>query len=472
MQKIAVAVFVAMSGCAQVAPPPATIPSSKSLAETRDESAVPRIAIPEPRSAVEPFVVERAQELPAVAELARPAAGAPPASLWVRIHAGFGLADVDNALVREWEQWYSSRPEYVARMIERSSRFLYYVVEEVEKRGMPMEIALLPMVESAYNPVAYSKADASGMWQFIASTGKHYGLRQSWWYDGRRDVVEATDAALDYLDKLHAMFGDWSLALAAYNCGEGAVSRAIERNLARGLDTTYEALTLPAETREYVPKLIAVRNIVGDPARYRLEIADISNEPYLETVGIEEHIDVALAATLAELPVDEFRFLNPAHRKPIIKAGEGRRIVLPRKKLRAFLANLQKHDKPLVSWKIVRLRRGQKPQHIAASHGMTIDELKRVSGVSGRRFAVGQPLLVRVRAGIEEPELPDIAVRPVSLPLAFKAAKAKLRGKGGRAERAISRGGHAKRTAARVHHAKRTAARPKATSKYAAKRRR
>jgi membrane-bound lytic murein transglycosylase D len=316
---------------------------------------------------------------------------------------------------------------------------------------MPMEIALLPMIESAYNPVAYSKADASGMWQFIASTGKHYGLRQSWWYDGRRDVIEATDAALDYLQKLYGQFGDWSLALAAYNCGEGAVSRAIERNRARGLPDDYEALTLPAETREYVPKLIAVKNLVSDPERYGLEIADIANEPYLETVDVQEHIDVALAAKLAELPIEKFRFLNPAHRKPIIKAGEGERIVLPRKKVRIFLVNLQKHDKPLVSWKVVRLRRGQKVRQIAASHGMTFDEIKRVSGVSGRRFAVGQPLLVRVQAGVEEPELPDIAVRPVTLPQAFKAVKAKFKkGKHRHASRAAARAPHRHRATSRA----------------------
>lgn len=297
--------------------------------------------------------------------------------------------------------------------------------------------------------------------QFIASTGKHFGLSQNWWYDGRRDVIEATDAALDYLEKLHGMFGDWSLALAAYNCGEGTVRRAIERNRARGLETTYEALTLPAETRAYVPKLIAVRNLLADPSRYGLTIADIPNEPYLESVGIKEHIDVALAARLAELSVDEFRFLNPAHRKPIIKAVEGRRIVLPRGKLRTFLTNLRKHDQPLVSWKLVRLRRGQKLQHIATNHGMTIHELKRASGVSGRRFGVGQPLLVRVRAGVAAPELPHIASRPVSLLKAYTAAKARFKGKLGRAERIV-----------RLQHAERAATRPKAIRKPVKGRRR
>jgi membrane-bound lytic murein transglycosylase D len=202
---------------------------------------------------------------PASATVAAPAAAptdteadAASKSLWTRVTRGFSMAPLDNDLVREWENWYSNRPDYVARMIDRSSHFLFHIVEQVEKRGMPMEIALLPMVESAYNPVAYSRSHAVGIWQFISSTGKDYGLRQNWWYDGRRDVIAATDAALDYLEKLHGMFGDWQLALASYNWGEGAVSRAIERNRARGLPTNYESLTMPPETRGYIPKLVAV----------------------------------------------------------------------------------------------------------------------------------------------------------------------------------------------------------------------
>ena len=463
MQKIAVVVFVATAGCAQVNPLPVTMPHRESPpAQARDETQIPRPTIPEAKTAVAPQL-DAARELPAVNLLDQPAVE-PPASLWTRINAGFRLPRVDGAPVREWQRWYSSRPDYVARMIERSSHFLYYVVEEVEKRGMPMEIALLPMIESAYNPIAYSKSDASGLWQFIASTGKHYGLRQSWWYDGRRDVIEATDAALDYLEKLHSMFGDWSLALAAYNCGEGTVSRAIERNRARGLDASYETLTLPTETREYVPKLIAVRNIVEDPARYGLEITDISNEPYFETVGIKEHIDVALAANLAELPIDEFRFLNPAHRKPIIKAGEGERIVLPRKNVRTCLVNFKRHLKPLVSWKVVRLRRGQKAQHVAASHGMTIEELKHASGVRGRRVPVGQPLLVRVPTGVQTPVLPEIAVYPVFLRRPVERKKATMSVRGTRARAA--------RRTMRIHRAHRSVTRTTAAPKRVVSRRR
>ena len=449
MQKIAVAaMLVVMAGCAHIAQPPEppAVPKSPPL-EAWDEPPAPEVVMPaaltELEASTELEIDSGVSSMPPEESVSDDDAA--PSSLWDRVRAGFSLGPDDDALVSEWERWYASRPDYLARMIGRSSHFLFHVVAEVEKRGMPAEIALLPMIESAYNPVAYSKADASGMWQFIASTGKHYGLRQSWWYDGRRDVIEATEAALEYLDKLHGMFGDWSLALAAYNCGEGAVRRAIERNRARGLPTHYEALTLPTETREYVPKLIAVKNLISDPAQHGLTIEDIPNEAYFDTVHVKEHMDVALAARFAEIPLEEFRFLNPAHRKPIIKAGEAERIVLPRAKVRAFVTNLRKHKKPLVSWKIVRLRRGEKPQVVAASHGMTLAELKRVSGVRGRRFPVGQPLLVRVRSGVEAPHLPDIAVQPVTISQAFRAAKARGRAKVSTrpARKATSRAGKA-----------------------------
>lgn len=347
----------------------------------------------------------------------------PPRSVWDRINRGYGLAPMDNDLVRDWENWYANRPDYVARMIDRSSRFLFHIVEEVEKRNMPMEVALLPMIESAYNPVAYSRSHASGIWQFIPSTGKDYGLRQNWWYDGRRDVIAATSAALDYLDKLHGMFGDWNLALASYNWGEGAVSRAMERNRAKGLPTDYESLTMPAETRSYIPKLIAVKNIITNPARYGLQIAHVPNEPYFETVTVKQHIDLKVAAKFAELSVEEFKFLNPGHSKPVIKAGEAERIVLPRTKVLVFLANFDKHDKPLVSWQAVRFRAGDKAEKVAAQHGMTLAELKEINGLaSQRKLLVGQPLLVPVKGG-EDPQLPDLPVNPIPLTKALQVAR-------------------------------------------------
>jgi membrane-bound lytic murein transglycosylase D len=309
-------------------------------------------------------------------------------------------------------------------MIDRSSRFLYHIVEEVEKRGMPMEVALLPMIESAYNPVAYSRSHASGIWQFIPSTGKDFGLRQNWWYDGRRDVIAATGAALDYLQKLHGMFGDWQLALASYNWGEGAVGRAMERIRAKGLPTDYESLTMPAETRGYIPKLMAVKNIISNPARFGMQIADVPNEPYFETVTLKQHIDLKVAARFADMQLDEFKFLNPGHNKPVIKAGEAERIVLPRHKVLTFLSNFEKHDKPLVSWQAVTFKAGEKAEKVAALHGMTLAELKQLNGLANqRKLVIGQPLLVPLKAGAENPQFPDLPVNPVPLTKAIQAAK-------------------------------------------------
>jgi membrane-bound lytic murein transglycosylase D len=332
----------------------------------------------------------------------------PPPNVWDRIRAGFRMANLDGVLVERQEQWYADNPEYVARMVERSSLFLYHVVEEVERRNMPTEIALLPMIESAYNPTAYSRSHAAGMWQFIPSTGRLYGLRQNFWYDGRRDVLSSTSAALDYLQKLHDQFGDWSLALAAYNWGEGAVSRAVARNEARGLPTDYESLPMPLETRKYVPKLQAVKNIVSDSRRYGVTLPDIPNRPYFATVISRRHIDVELAASLAEMSPEEFRFLNPAHNKPVIKADGSEAIVLPVDKVAVFEKNLETHDQPLVSWQAYTVKRSDRPERIASKHGMTLAQLKEVNGIPPRRNIVaGQTVLVPSR-GDAEPHLPDL----------------------------------------------------------------
>ena len=252
-----------------------------------------------------------------------------PANLWDRIRKGFGLNDVNSPLVQQQIEWFASHPDYIRRTVERSSRYLHYIVEEVQKRGMPTEIALLPVIESAFNPVAYSRAHASGIWQFIPSTGKLYGLQQNFWYDGRRDVMAATNAALDYLEKLYDMFGSWDLALAAYNWGEGAVSRAIAKNTARGLPGDYQSLTMPSETRYYVPRLQAVKSIVANPAQYGLTLAEIPNRPYFATVTTSRHIDMRLAAKLADTPLEEFMSLNPGYSRPVIRASGEQTLLVP-----------------------------------------------------------------------------------------------------------------------------------------------
>lgn len=342
---------------------------------------------------------------------------------WQRIRQGFQMNYADDNLVHDWETYYASRPEYFARMIENSRPFIYHIITEVERRGMPAEIALLPMIESAYNPVAYSSAHASGIWQFIPSTGKNYGLKQNGWYDGRRDVIAATGAALDYLQNLYGMFRDWELALASYNWGEGAVQRAVDRNQAKGLSSNYQSLTnMPAETRNYLPKLIAVKNIIADPARYGLTLASIPNEPAIEAVTVKRHIDVALAARFADMTPDEFKFLNPAHNKPVINASSAETIVLPKQKVALFLANLNQHqDKPLATWKTYTVKAGERPETIAVRHNISVAELNQANNIGGRRqIFTGQTILVPAEGELS-PELAEVSA-PAFVPVAARGA--------------------------------------------------
>jgi len=323
---------------------------------------------------------------------------AEPRDIWQRVRNGFQMAHFENSLVSDWENYYASRGEYFGRMVNNASHFLFHIVTQVERRNMPLEIALLPMIESAFNPVAYSHAHASGIWQFIPSTGRNYGLRQSWWYDGRRDVIAATDAALEYLQTLHGMFNDWELALAAYNWGEGAVQRAIDRNRARGLPTDYQSLYpgMPAETRNYVPKLIAVKNIIANPARFGLTLAPVPNEPYFEVVALQRHIDVARAAQFANMSLEEFRFLNPAHNKRVINSNVAQTVVLPKNRVTQFNANMHQHEnQPLASKRTHTVRAGERPETIAAQYGISVEELNRLNNFGGRRqIATGQTILV------------------------------------------------------------------------------
>ena len=342
--------------------------------------------------------------------------------VWQRIRAGFQMSQMESNLIRDWETYYATRPEYFARMIENSRPFLYHIITEVERRGMPAEIALLPMIESAYNPVAYSSAHASGIWQFIPSTGKNYGLKQNGWYDGRRDVIAATNAALDYLQNLYAMFKDWELALASYNWGEGAVQRAVDRNQAKGLSANYQSLTnMPAETRNYLPKLIAVKNIVAEPERFGLNLASIPNEPAIQAITVKRHIDVAVAAKFAEMTPEEFKFLNPAHTRPVINANSAETIVLPTSKVTTFLFNLNENeDKPLASWKTYTVKAGDRPETIAARHRISVAELNQANNVGGRRrIATGQTILVP-SLGELQPELAEVSTVSAIAPAAAR----------------------------------------------------
>jgi membrane-bound lytic murein transglycosylase D len=315
--------------------------------------------------------------------------------LWVRIRNGFAMRNLDSPLIAKHEQWYASRPDYMARMTERGRRYLHYITEEVERRGMPSEIALLPMIESAFNPGAYSTSSASGIWQFIPSTGKHFGMQQNWWYDGRRDVVGATNGALDYLQKLHTQFGDWELALAAYNCGEGAIERAQNRNRRLGLPVNYTSLKLPAETRNYVPKLLAIKNIVANPTSFGLVLQPIDNQPYFAAISTAKQMDVKMFAELADISMEEFTALNPAHNRPVILQDHNDLILLPIDKVETFLTNLEKNDKPLVSWQSYQPKKGERLDQLAPRFGLSLATLKSVNSLSARGdISSGQTLLV------------------------------------------------------------------------------
>lgn len=305
--------------------------------------------------------------------------------LWARIKDGYAMPDSVSPYTARQEKWYASNPDYVRRMIDRSQRYLFHIVEEVQKRNMPTEIALLPMIESGFNPQAYSRSRASGIWQFIPSTGKNYGLKQNWWVDNRRDVTAATNAALDYLEKLHGMFGAWDLALAAYNAGEGTVQRAINRNRKQGLPTDYQSLDLPLETRNYVPKLQAIKNIVTDPERFGLNIATIPNRPYFTHVDAPKQIDAKLAAQLAEVSYEEFTSLNPSFNRPVItSSGEKHQFLLPVWAADRFTENLKNYDKPLTNWQTYHAKRGERTDHIASKFGINEGQLRYVNGLTTR----------------------------------------------------------------------------------------
>jgi membrane-bound lytic murein transglycosylase D len=350
---------------------------------------------PEP---VTPFAGERL-DVAEAASLPKIDRTVAPQDLWQRIRQGFAIPDIDNPLVQRQIAYYAARPDYLQRMFDRSRLYLFHIVQEIEKRGLPTELALLPMVESAFNPMAYSRAHASGLWQFIPGTGRRYDLKQNWWYDGRRDIVDSTNAALDYLTAIYEMHGDWHLALASYNWGENAVARAIARNRAAGKPTDYESLRMPPETRNYIPKLQALKNIINNPAYFSVTLAPIPNEPYFATYDRVVDIDVQLAAKLAEMPVDEFIALNPGFSRPLIRASVTPRIVLPADRVDVFHDNLAKLDgEDLVSWRTYYPKKGDSFESIAKKHRMTVSYLKEVNGIRPRTKVLPTMVVVPIDA--------------------------------------------------------------------------
>ena len=321
------------------------------------------------------------------------------------------MPDLQDPLVSDREQWYSSRPDYIQRMTERSSKYLFHIVEELERRNMPTELALLPFIESAFNPQAVSSAKAAGMWQFMPATGKYFDLKQNAFRDDRRDVLASTRAALDYLQKLYGMFGDWHLALAAYNWGEGSVGRAIARNKKAGLGTGYLDLNMPAETRMYVPKLQAVKNIVANPQSFRAELPVIGNHPYFQQVQLSRDIDVALAAKLADVKIEDFKALNPAAHRPVIIASGTPQILLPWDNAQVFQRNFAAHSQgQLASWTAWTAPSTLSVAEVARRVGMGEAELRSVNNIPPRMLIKsGSTLLVSRSAKMQS----DVAVSVV-----------------------------------------------------------
>jgi membrane-bound lytic murein transglycosylase D len=353
------------------------------------------------------------------------------ADLWVRVRGGFQLQDLDDDWVRKAEAWYSSRPEYVERMTTRGSRYLFHILEEVEKRGMPSELALLPFIESAFVTHAVSSAKATGMWQFMPATGRDFDLKQNIFRDDRRDVLASTRAALDYLERLNKMFGDWHLALAAYNWGQGNVQKAIARNQRQGLPTDYVSLKMPEETRYYVPKLQAVKNIVLNPDRYSLTLPPVANHPYFLSVKIERDIDVSLAARFAGISLETFQQFNPQMNKPVILAAATQQVLLPYDQASAFAEALARHTGPMASWTAWVVPKTMTPAEAAKRNGTSESLLREINRIPPKMLVkAGSTLLVprgeHVHADISErlADTASLSLAPDAPPLRRMTLKA------------------------------------------------
>ena len=384
---LALSAALALAGCATTSGPEGTaaVEGREAPAVQAAKPPVPAVFPEGPLSAIQPAEL-RSRSVTALDT---------PPDLWARIRRGFAMPAVDNNLVRMHEQWYATRPDYIQRMTDRSRKYLFHIVEELERRNMPTELALLPFVESAFNPQAVSSARAAGMWQFMPATGKDYDLKQNVFRDDRRDVLASTRAALDYLQRLYGMFGDWHLALAAYNWGEGNVSRAIARNQRMGAGTGYLDLNMPPETRNYVPKLQAVKNIVMSPDQFRAELPLIDNHPYFQSVTLTRDLDVALAAKLADVDIEDFKALNPQLRRPVILAAGTPNILLPWDNATVFKRNFEAYDDgKYSSWTAWSAPATMSVAEAARRTGMNENDLRAVNSIPPRMLIKAGSVLI------------------------------------------------------------------------------
>ncbi|AZC24452.1 MULTISPECIES: LysM peptidoglycan-binding domain-containing protein [Pseudomonas] len=339
-----------------------------------------------------------------------------PQDVWERMRQGFQLQEGlgVNPRIEQQRLWFASNPSFLENAGERGSLYIHYIVERLEERNMPLELALLPVIESAYNPLAYSRADAVGLWQFVPATGRSFNLRQTRFYDGRRDITASTTAAMDYLTRLHDMFnGDWLLALAAYNAGEGTVSRAIERNEKLGLPTDYWNLPLPSETQAYVPKLLALSQVVMTPEAYGVNLNPIANEPYFQVVEINQRMDLSKVAAVANIDEDELFQLNPAFKQRMTVDGP-QHLLVPTSKAQLLTTSLSTmRPEELISKRSLksvfasdegrdslrkrayRVKRGDNLASIAKANRVSVQELQRWNKLNGKNLKVGQTLVMQ-----------------------------------------------------------------------------
>jgi membrane-bound lytic murein transglycosylase D len=389
---LVVMIGLALSACATTAPLPSEQASDESRKSTEERRAVTTPAA----DTAAPEAAKATKDYP---------------DIWARIRAGYAMKPLEGNLVTVHEQWFARNPEYMSRMMERARLYLYHITEEIEKRGLPTELALLPAIESAYQPYAASRAKAVGLWQFIAPTGRLYGLKMNWWYDGRRDVEAATQAALDYLEKLNKEFdGDWHLALAAYNAGEGKINRMMEYNRQRGKPTDYQSLKLKRETINYVPKLQAMANIVADPKKYGVELADIPNTPYFTRVVTGSQVDLGVVAKLTDLPLEDLQVINPAHTRWATDPEGPHHLLVPVHKKDAVeeaLANLPEAER--VEWRGYEVKRGDSLHDIARKFGVAPETIRSANRLPSNLLRAGQSLVIPVSTRALPPAPPAVA---------------------------------------------------------------
>lgn len=438
---LALTTVLALAGCATTGPSGEAGVESREPPRSQARDPGPAVIPQGPLSAIEPSELS-SQSVTALE---------PPPDLWSRIRRGYAMPALDNDLVRQQEQWYASRPDYIQRMTDRSRKYLFHIVEELERRNMPTELALLPFVESAFNPQAVSSARAAGMWQFMPATGKDFDLKQNVFRDDRRDVLASTRAALDYLQKLYGMFGDWHLALAAYNWGEGNVSRAIARNQRAGRGTSYTEIVMPNETRNYVPKLQAVKNIVANPDQFRADLPLINNHPYFQSVVLTRDMDVELAARLADVQLDDFKALNPQLSRPVILAAGTPQILLPWDNATVFKRNFEAYDQgKFATWTAWSAPSTMTASEAARRVGMNENELRTVNSIPPRMLIKAGSVLIVPRKGSTQGDVTSHLADNGQLSLAPEAVTRRTVVKAGKRDTVASIAARYKLSAAQV----------------------